>query len=266
MTVNVPNGADLSSYITQLKNGDILSLAAGGNYTTALTGLPNGYPDQYTTIEGNGATITGLATAIDTTAGGLHYVQFNDINLRHQTNLCIYIRANSTYLNFSNIDILVDNATATLDATRLQDASNITFDNCTVHDCDVNHDSFDGFEIFDNCQDITFQDCTVDTLVGGGTPAHHGFEVYAPLGGTASANILFDNCSATGCDVGFSAEGGPDSLAHVEVVADGCSGYSNNDYGYQGVNGSTLYRENVADGTNTGNGTAETNGTVTDRS
>ena len=267
-TVTVPDGVDIDPYIAQLKNGDILSLAVNGTYTlggavNGMVGLPNGYANQWTTVEGNNATITEGATGIYLT--NKHYIKFKNLNLTHQTTIDAWF-IGCSHIDADNLDIVNDNGTAALDATRFDECSDFTWANCAVHDCDVNHASFDGFEIFNNCQDMTFINCEVDTIVGHIAPEHHGFEVYAEAaaaGGVASENIRFNGCSASVVDTGFSCDGGPDSLAHVDVICDGCSGFNNTDYGYEGINGATL-RRHVGAGINTGNGTAETFGNVTD--
>ena len=270
-TVNVPDGADILLYLDSLKNGDILSLATNGSYTmgavsNGIENLPSGYPDQPTVIQGNNATITGGASAMKIQYK--KHLKIKDLNIRDQTAYCLWF-IGCENVNADGIDISVDAGTATVDATRFDTCRDFYWKNCSVHDCDVNHASFDGFEIFNNCHNITFFRCTADTLVGHITPAHHGFEVYAPAvagGGVISTNIEFIECSATGCEVGFSADGGLDGLVHTGIITQTCSGYDNRKYGYEGIQSGILYRKEVASGNNTGNTISETSGNVTDLS
>lgn len=268
-TVSVPDGADISTYILQMNSGDSLELALNGSYTFSggvkgFVNIPSGYPTQRTKINGNNATITGGQNGVYLL--GKQYIDFENVNFADQTQYCV------TYDNCDHVTQAGCTYQSTLgndfvDALKIFRSDDLEFTNCEILPT-TGLDTCDGFEFWGPCNRVILRNCIAHDITGTVTsPDHHGFEVYGNTAGEECESIQFINCTAYNCDVGFSVEGGSvGNISHTNIFVDGCSSYDNNHYGYQGVQGSTLYRRNASSGTNTGNGTAETNGNVTDLS
>jgi hypothetical protein len=252
-TISVANGGDIAAAIATMNSGDTLSLAAGGSYTFAggvngFTGLPSGYWGQRTTVEGNGATITGGAISLSLT--GKRHFNIRNLNLIDATSRCV-AATNCRWFSFENVVAASDVGVALLDVFRFVASRNGVVTNCTAG-TSTGWGEHDGFECTDHCGDMTFSGCEAYGVI-------HGFEVWtgdAPNGRTY--RITWRNCSSHNNAVGYSSEGGTQSVAHVEIVADGCTAATNSEFDYQGIDGATLYIEHGTGGT--------TNGSVTIRS
>lgn len=255
-TISVPTGATLADYIKWVSPGDILSLAAGGSYTlgaaeNGFSTLQSGTAARHTIVRGNGATITGGASGINLNAKA--YIDFENLNLREQTDSCV-IYDGCDFITHSNCTYGSNANAAMVDILKIFRSDDLTFSDCGVT-ASSGGNTLDGFEFWGPCNRIRVTRCTVAGLSGGGTPDHHGFEVYAGDADDFCDDIIFEACSAANCEVGYSCEGGPNAIAHTNIkatnsTATGC------DFDAQGIQGSTLY---VTAGTLTNR-----NGTVTE--
>lgn len=255
-TVSVPDGGNIADYISQMKDGDILSLAENGNYSASdFSALPNGYFDKKTIVYGNGATITGgaigldLADKVDIDLHDINWIDNTTYSVKY--NRCARINQyDCTYkstVGYSLTDVL-----------KIFKSNDLLFDTCTVKST-TGGGTCDGFEFWGKCINIICRDCIVEGIDGGGGGDNHGFESYGSDVDEINENIKWLRCDAKNCVVGFSNEGGPNSIDHIEVVMDACTYSNNSNYDVQGVQGSTLYIENQT--TSPG-----TNGSVTVRS
>lgn len=259
-TYSVASGGDIPAAIAQMRGGDILELEAGGTYTfgagtRGIADLPSGFAVRYTRVIGNGATVTGGEYNIY--IAGKSYLSFENINCSGGQFWNAFT-TNSNHIKFTDCDFYNPATGSSFDCWRADNANFVDVLRCTAHsttDFDATR-AHDGFELWGPCADITFTDCTAYNIKNGATEQEgHGFEVYGQLAGELCQRITMTNCEAYNCQVGFSCEGGPLSLAHVDVTCDGCSSHDNAFYDYQGIQGSTLYIENHTGGT--------TNGSVT---
>lgn len=253
-TITVADGGDIAAAIATMRAGDTLSLAPGGSYTLAagasgFTGLPSGFWGHKTTVQGNGATITGGKIGLSLT--GKKHIHVENLNLIDATERSV-IMTNCRWFTLDNIYADSTAGVGLLDVFRFTDGCR----EGAITNCEAGPSTgwgdHDGFECTDTCGDITFTNCEAHGVI-------HGFEVWS---GAAPAwknfRITWRNCHSYDNEVGYSCEGGTQSLAHVEIVADNCTAATNSEYDYQGSYGATLYIENDTGGT--------TNGSVTIRS
>lgn len=272
-TYPVADGASIATEIAKMRGGDILSLASGGTYTypsgdtnSEFFSFPSGNSLCHTEIQGNGATVSGRNYAFGAGAAQDYYDVVN-LNLGAAKYWSLFI-TNASYATFTDCTFYNPASGSSYDVCRIDsDCHYITFTRCTATST-TDYDSpraHDGFEIWGPCSNITFTDCKAYNIKNGTTANEgHGFEVYGQLAGQIVDAVTYHNCEAYNCQVGFSVEGGPLSLSHTNIVCDGCSSHDNAFYGYQGIDGSTLYRTNVSEGDNSDNAVSETYGNVTD--
>lgn len=253
--INVADGGDIAAAIATMRAGDTLNLATNGNYTfggavDGFTALPSGFWDHKTTVLGNGATITGGSIAIR--LADKRHIHIENLRLIDAVARSIYV-TNSRWMTFDNIYASSNVNSTFLDVFRFVSSRDIAVTDCEAAPS-TGWAEFDGLECSDQCGDIIFRNCVAHGVV-------HGFEVWSS---TLAANvwknynITFLNCSSYDNLVGYSSEGGPQALAHIEIVANGCTASNNSQFDYQGIDGSTLYLENNTGGT--------VNGLVTIRS
>lgn len=228
-----------------------MSLAAGGTYTiaagqTGLTGLPSGSASLRTRVHGNGATIEG--GQIGVLFNSQSYVDYHDLICANQTNVGVYCSAGSpSNIRFYSVTAY-SNQASYIDTWKLQNQhSDIYVNGCTAGPNTDGLDTADGFEVWGPAQRVTFEDCISHGHQRGGPDANngHGFEVYAGDAADVCEDITFLNCEAYNCRVGYSCEGGPDSVAHVNCLADGCNSHDQDYYDYQGVNGASMTAQNA---------------------
>ena len=258
--INLADGGDINAAVATMKRGGTLNLAANGSYTlgagvNGFASIPNGYSNTYKTIiNGNGATITGGTIGFYTTSK--KFFDLNDINFVDQTIICADFEACRNFAVNSCTFKTTVGVLAT-DATRFNSCRDFQVVDCEVKPS-TGISSFDGFECYGNCENGIFINCIAHGVVD-------GFESWTGASPNwANYDIQFVNCEAYNNTIGFSCEGGAQSVAHESIICDGCSSHDNSTYGYQGIQGSTLYRQNLGGTNNTGNGTAETFGSVTD--
>lgn len=250
-TISVADGGDIAAAIATMRAGDTLSLAPGGSYTLAagvggFTGLPSGFWGHKTKVLGNGATITGGKIGISLI--GKKHIHIENLNLIDATERCVLF-SNCRWFTLDNVYADSNAGVALLDVFRFTDGCR----DGTVTNCEAGPSTgwgeHDGFECTDTSGDITFTNCTAHGVI-------HGFEVWSGAAPTwKNFRVTWLNCNSYDNEVGYSCEGGTQSLAHVDIVADGCTAATNSSYDYQGIDGATLYIENDTGGT--------TNGSVT---
>lgn len=256
-----------------MRAGDTLSLAPGATYTYTPSGeddkgpfylIPSGNAAYHTKVIGNGATVQGGNYTV--TLNIKDYIDFSDLTVGASKYWALYC----TYCNhvtFTDVDFYNPATGSSYDVCRFEDDTYIELTRCTASST-VDLDStraHDGFEIWGPASHFTFTDCIAYNIQNGPTVNEgHGFEVYGQLAGQVVDTVDYVNCEAYNCNVGFSVEGGPLSLSHTNIKCDGCSSHDNAFYGYQGIDGSTLYRTNVVGEDNSNNGVSETYGSVTD--
>lgn len=224
-----------------MNKGDTLELAPQGTYTIAengngLEGLPSGRSFAHTIVNGNGATITGGANTLYLLSKS--YVNINDCNFTGGTNFIGRV-INSDHITLNNCNFVSAAVPTFYDCLRIANSNDIA-----LIDCEASaggRDTSDGFELWGPCNQITFTRCRAYEMTGGETADRHGFEVYAGDADGACNDVLFDRCSADNCAVGFSCEGGPASVSHINVRAINCIATNSRDYDAQGISGSTLY-------------------------
>lgn len=270
---NLPSGGDINATCSQMVAGDILNLESGGTYTIGpleegVTGgfftLPSGIESTHTTIHGNGATVGGAMYSCH--IGGKQYIDFDNINFGAGKYWSLFV-TNSSRITFTDCDFYNPATNSAYDVCRYDNSSYITMTRCDAHST-TNFDgprAHDGFELWGPCSHFTFDSCTAyDIKSGAGVNEGHGFEVYGQLVGQICDDVQFVNCEAYNCQVGFSIEGGPNSIAHTNCICDSCDSHDNTFYGYEGIDGATLFRQNRNGTNNTNNVVAETFGSVTD--
>lgn len=267
-TINVADGGDLSAAIATMFPGDILSLAEGGTYTiaagqTGITGLPSGSAERRTRVQGNGAMIVGGAVGID--FDGQSYVDYNDLICANQTNVGVYCDGgNPSNVRFYNCVAYSDQAPYIDTWKFVNQHSDILVSGCTAGPNTNGIASCDGFEVWGPAQRVTFTNCVSHGHQRGPNENDgHCYEVYAGDALDVCEDISFISCEAYGGNVGFSCEGGTESVEHINVICNSCSSHDNVYYGYQGIQGATLYRQGTP-GDNSDNGVSETFGNVTD--
>lgn len=243
--IDVADGGDIAAACASMRRGDIINLAANGTYTlaagmqTTFANFKSGFSDAYRSeIRGNGATIVGGNMGM--LLQNLRYFKISNLNFLNQTLYCYQI-------NFCR-DFELDNVDASAPNNGKLDMYDIThFDWCqdgVIKNCVAGPGpsqlwSCDGFEVYGSSRNIRFEDCISIGVV-------HGYETWAGGADTYSGmnkDVLWLRCHAENCIVGFSSEGGTQSLAHENMLAEDCT-VSGNTTDYQGVEGATLYRRN----------------------
>jgi hypothetical protein len=268
-TFNLASGGDINVACNQMIAGDILNLAAGGTYTFAaevsgFENLPSGIESTHTRVVGNGATISG--GDYGAIVQGKSYIDFENCNFG-QSKFWNMIVTQSHHITCTDCDFYNPSTGSSFDCWRADNSSYVTLTRCDAHSTvDIDGPrAHDGFELWGPCSHFIFTDCVAYNIKNGtGVNEGHGFEVYGQAVGEICDDVLFDGCEAYNCQVGFSNEGGPNSIAHTGIICDGCSSHDNAHYGYEGIDGATLYRQNMVGTDNTGNAVAETFGSVTD--
>jgi hypothetical protein len=198
--------------------------------------LNSGTAGNFTKVAGNGATISGGIAGISCVNKG--YQRFSDLVLDDQLNIGVNATGSSD-LNFINIVVKSDiNPGAYVDAWKIRNCNRIDIDGGATIDVSGGA-SCDGVEFWGPCNDCTIDNHVVQGFVGAGT--HNGFEVYGQAVGDICSNIVFTNCQAISMTNGFSCEGGPNSIEHVDIKAVNCTTTSMADYDAQGIQGATLY-------------------------
>lgn len=248
-TIYVADGGDIAAAIATMLPGDTLSLAHNGSYTLAggasgFTGLPSGVWGYPTRVEGNGATITGGNVSL--TFAGKRHIVVSDLVLTNAVLRAVFLDS-SRWITLRNITASSNVGASFLDVFRFTKCRDVAVINC-VAGPSTGWGEHDGFEFTDQCRDCVCRGCTAHGVI-------HGFEVWtgtAATGNWKNANITWESCNSYDNAVGYSAEGGPQNLAHVETVARNCTASSNSEYDYQGVDGATLYIEQGTGGTTNG--------------
>lgn len=267
--IHVPSGGDIPAALATMRSGDILDLEADGSYTNAdggagLQGIPAGHPMRWTTVRGNGATISGGLYAI--APGNKSFLSFDSLN-GGAAGLWSLFCTNASYFRFTDCNFHNPASGTAYDTCRFDNCYNFTLTRCAASST-IDFDgprAHDGFELWGPCANFVFIDCVAHDIKNGETQNEgHGFEIYAGDANDLVQNVRFINCEAYNCKVGFSVEGEPGSVTHDSIVCDGCSSHDNEFYGYQGIDGGVLHRIRAGEGDNTGNGVSETFGSVDD--
>ena len=249
-TISLADGGDITAAIATMRAGDTLSLATNGNYTlaggvTGFSALPSGFWGKKTTVLGNGATVIGGLISMGFT--GKKHIQVDNIRLIDATSRGLFVAA-SRWLTFTRIYGSSNVNSTFLDVFRFENSRDITMTDCEAAPS-TGWAEIDGFECTDQSGNITFTNCIAHGVV-------HGFEAWS---NTLASNVWKNyyvtwlNCQSYDNLVGYSSEGGPQALAQIEIVANGCTASSNSEFDYQGIDGSTLYLENNTGGTTNGN-------------
>jgi hypothetical protein len=269
-TFQVASGGDINATCSLMRAGDTLELEAGGTYTMEFgvgagghfNNLPSGWGSYKTTVHGNGATVSGGESTI--ILSGKNGLSFSNLNVGPGGYWALHAK-NSNSVDFTDCNFYNPATGGNYDTVRIESVTYYEFTRCEFTST-IDFDgprAHDGFEIWGPAAHVTLTDCKAYNVKSGVTQNEgHGFEVYGQLAGEVVDDVKFINCEAYNCQVGFSVEGGPLSLSHTNVVCDGCSSHDNAFYGYQGIDGSTLYRQNGCTAAN--NGVSDTNGAVTD--
>jgi hypothetical protein len=230
-----------------MRPGDILSLEPGGSYTfgagvTGFSNIPSGFPLCWTTVKGNGATITGGANQLS--IASKKYIRFQDVELIDATSRSIMVDTNSRFLHFENIYADSNVGVSFFDVFRFNASRNITVKNCEAGPSS-GWGEHDGFECTNQCGDISFINCHAEGVI-------HGYETWSDGGALTWVNyrISIVNCSAEDCEVGYSAEGGPAGLSQVDMIVTDSTSVGMDEYDFQGIDGSTIYRKNSPGTTN----------------
>lgn len=236
--INVPDGAALVGFISQLKAGDVLSLAPGGTYNigaglTGISDLPSGHPLTYTEIRGNGATIINGASNVN-----LQYKWFfRFINCRFRdatvTNFLL-----TSCRNFDIVDCYADTnvGVAALDVYKFDKCTNFIVRNCEAAPS-TGVATLDGFELYGECGNGTFYNCVSHGI-------NSGYEIWTgAVPNWINYNIEYINCNAHDCLVGFSTQGGVQNLNHENIIVRNAI-VAGNAVDYEGINGATLYKQN----------------------
>lgn len=272
-TVQVADGASIVDAIATMRGGDTLSLATNGTYIytsetvddpAEFINTPSGNAAFPTKVEGNNASVKSKCYSL--ALAGKSYIDISNVNFREAQYWSAFLE-NCNNINFTDCTFYNPSSGSAYDCVRFEKDTYITLTRCTATSTTNvdNPRAHDGFEIWGPASHFVFTDCAAYNIKNGPTDNEgHGFEVYGQLAGQVVDDVQYINCESYNCQVGFSVEGGPLSLSHTNIVCDGCSSHDNAFYGYQGVDGSTLYRQNVAGHDNTDNAVSETYGSVTD--
>lgn len=239
-TINVPDGANLNTYAAMLRGGDILSLYPGGTYTTPLTSLPSGYPGYYTTVQGNGATISGASGVL---IGATNYIEINGLNILNSANTNMLL---TRCRHFRIIDCYAATAMAALDNFKFDSCHDGYIYNCEAGPSTLIPDSVDGFELYGSCSDITFDTCSAHGCA-------NGFEAWiAPRPAWTNIRCLVINCNSYNHrGYGYSDEGGAQELDSDFIVRN-CTASNNAGADAQGKEGATLHLQNCPGFTTSG--------------
>lgn len=273
-TFHLASGGDINATLSLMKAGDILELETSGTYsfgelsgsgTFGFSTIPSGGNTSHVVIHGNGATVGG--GAIGVYLAGKSYIDFDNINFGQSALWNGYL-TNADHITFTDCDFYNPATDGSYDCWRaLNGSNNLTLTRCSAHST-TDYDApraHDGFELWGPVSHVVFTDCIAYDIKSGATVNEgHGFETYGQLAGEICDDVQYINCEAYNTQVGFSSEGGPLSLSHTDIVCDGTSSHDNAFYGYEGIDGSTLYRQNLVGTDNTGNGVSEKFGSVTD--
>lgn len=241
-TLNVPNGADLTQWVTRLTPGDTLSLAAGGSYTHApgasgFTNTPSGTSAAHITIQGNGATVNGGSVGFN--FFGKSYIDVNGINFRDQTATCVQAQ-NSHHIEITDCTFKsTANPGAFIDVLKIRSSNNFWFRRCDILET-LGVDTCDGYEFWD-CDNSGCEDCTATGLKNGANALDngHGFEVYGESAAEICTNIQFIRCHSDDCRVGFSVENPISGAAHTASCTD-CTTGVHSQYDYFAETATTL--------------------------
>lgn len=256
-TLNVPNGADLTQWVTRLSPGDTLSLAAGGTYTHApgasgFTNVPSGTSSAHITIQGNGATVNGGSVGFN--FAGKSYIDVSGINFRDQTSCCVQMQ-NSHHLEITDCTFKSTvNPSAFIDVLKNRSSNNVWYRRCTILES-YGVATCDGFEWRD-CDNCGCEDCYASGLKNGADALDngHGFEVYGESASEICTNIQFIRCHSDDCRVGFSVENPISGAAHTVTCTD-CTTGNHSQYDYFAETATTLTINNYDGGTRGGAGT-----------
>lgn len=239
----VPNGATLNDYISWVSPGDILSLAPGGTYTLdaaeyGFNTLRGGSAARYTRVLGNGASIVdgvaGLSCTTSVPEAGYKY--FENLYLVNNRSVSVNITG-ANDIKLVNINPSNQLYPAFIDAWKMKDCDRIDIDGGSTGPM-IGGLSCDGIEFWGPCNDCTVDNHTVHDFAGEGQ--HNAYEVYGNLVDEICDNIVFTNCHAENMTCGFSNEGGPNSIAHTNIKAIGCTTTNMATYDAQGIQGATM--------------------------
>ncbi len=237
-TVAVADGGDIAAAIATMDKGDTLSLAVDGTYnlgagTTGFVGVPSGWYDNHTKVLGNNATINGGALGINFTG---EYVDFHDLNFREQTSYCMQTNVSRGIL-WDNCTFKSTASAGFADATHFDKCIDVIVRNCVVLPS-TGIGSLDGFECYGECENILFEDCEASGVV-------HGFECWTGASPNwINRNIRWRRCYSHDNTVGFSCEGGAQSLQHYNIVAEDCTVLDNATADYSADANGLLQRDN----------------------
>ena len=221
--ISVPNGADLSLWLTRVSPGQTLLLATNGAYTlgdgaAGFSTCPSGTSTQHVTINGNGATITGGTVGINLLSKS--YIDFLNIHLRNQTSCCVQPQS-SHHITFTDCTFAsTANPAGFVDVTKNRICNNIVYTRCHIYET-LGVATCDGFEFWD-CDDCTCIDCSASGLHNGPLELNngHAFEIYGENAGEACTNIQYIRCHAEDCRCGFTVESPNGDTLHTAFLTD----------------------------------------------
>lgn len=132
--------------------------------------------------------------------------------------------------------------------------NNSVIEDCTLTGGNADYDTVDGFEFWGPCENVVVRRCTAIGFNNGtGDNDGHGFEVYGTSPSEICDNILFVDCHAEGCRIGFTSEGGAgEDALHTNIICQNCTGTDNVVADFGGLQGATIYLQDST-GTQTGN-------------